>query len=389
MRVDESPEVCLAHVGSPSVVRVNAAGSAVDYGMRVGGSLVMSGGSDVSSYPINDLAIDSGNNVYLIGGANSNDFPTYRGVQGTKADGAGTGHDAYVAKLSDAAPAAMPTLAFSASAYSVAESAGTATVTVNRSGRGAGPVKIRVQSSNGTAVAGVDYTAVDTLLEWRNGDTTPKTVDVVLASDAVSEGPETLNLTLSDNQWCLGDPGTPSTAVLTITDAAPPPPPPPPPVPGSLQLSAASYAVGEGGGNGTITVTRTGGSDGAVSVRLQTANGTANAGSDYTATDVIVNFAAGDAADKTVNVPVLQDTTDEPDETVTLTLSAATGGATLGAQTTGTMTITDDDPTPAPPAPPAPPPPGGGGGGGGGFDGWVLSLLVGLIAWRQGRRRVV
>jgi hypothetical protein len=270
---------------------------------------------------------------------------------------------------------------------SVAESAGNATITVNRTGRAAGPVKIRVQTiAGGTATAGNDYTAVDTLLEWRNGDLTPKTVSVPILTDAFADGGETINLALADNQWCLGDVGAQGSAVLTIDDGAPPPPPPPP-APGTLQLSAATYTQSEGGANATITVTRTGGSDGAVSARLATANGTATAGSDYTATDVVVNFAAGDAASKTVNVPISQDTADEPDETVALTLSAPTGGATLGATTAATLTITDDDPTPAPPAPPAPPP--GGGGGGGGVDLYVLLALAGIAALRLRRRPAV
>jgi hypothetical protein len=387
MRVGESPEVCLANVASSSVVRFAADGASLDYGMRIGAPLVFSGGFDISSHLLNDIAVDPNDNVYVMGTTNSADFPTYRGFQPAKADGQGIGNEAIVVKLSDDAPFPMPTLAFSAATYSVAESAGNATITVNRTGRAAGPVKIRVQTiAGGTATAGSDYTAVDTLLEWRNGDLTPKTVTVPILTDAFADGGETINLALADNQWCLGDVGAQGAAVLTIDDGAPPPPPPPPPVPGTLQLSAATYTQAEGGANATITVTRTGGSDGAVSARLATANGTATAGSDYTATDVVVSFAAGDAASKTVNVPITQDTADEPDETVALALSAPTGGATLGATTAATLTITDDDPTPAPPAPPAPPP--GGGGGGGGVDLYVLLGLAGIAALRLRRRRV-
>jgi hypothetical protein len=336
LRAGESPEVCLANVASPSILRFAADGASLDYGMRIGAPLVFSGGFDISAHLLNDVAVDSGNNVYVMGTTNSADFPTYAGLQGAKADGAAIGHDAFIAKLSDGAPFAMPTLAFSAATYGVVESAGNASITVNRTGRAAGPVKVRVQTSAGTATATADYTNVDTVLEWRNGDLLPKTVNVPIVSDALAEGAETINLALTDN-WCLGDLGAPATAVLTINDSAPLP------AAGTLQISAATYSVAEGGANATITVTRTGGSDGAVSARLATSNGTATAGSDYTATDTIVNFAAGDAANKTVNVPVAQDTTDEPDETVNLTLSAPTGGATLGAITGATLTITDDD----------------------------------------------
>ncbi len=280
----------------------------------------------------------------------------------------------------------MPTLAFSAATYAAAEATGTATITVNRTGRAAGPVKVRAMASPGTAIATTDYTPTDVTLEWRNGDLTPKTFNIPIVNDGTAEAAETVNLTLSKN-WCLGDLGAQGTAVLTINDgAAPPPPPPPPPSNGTLQLSAATYAAAEGAGTVTITVTRTGGSAGAVSARLATSNGTAAEAADYTATDTFVTFAAGDTTAKTVTVPILQDTTDEPDETVNLTLSTPTGGATLGAQTSAVLTITDDDPTPAPPPAPPAPPGGGGGGGGGSTNALMLLGLAALLAAQRARR---
>src|SRR4030095_14765919 len=111
----------------------------------------------------------------------------------------------------------------------------------------------------------------------------------------------------------------------------------------TLQFSAASYSVAENGGNATITITRTGGSVGAVGVTVATSNGTAAAGSDYTATTQTVSFANGDTADKTVTIPILDDTLVEGNETVNLSLSNPTGGATLGSPSTAVLTITDND----------------------------------------------
>ena len=58
-------------------------------------------------------------------------------------------------------------------------------------------------------------------------------------------------------------------------------------------------------------MTRSGGSTGAVGVTFATSNGTATAGSDYTAVTQTVNFANGDMANKTVNIPIINDTTVE------------------------------------------------------------------------------
>ena len=115
------------------------------------------------------------------------------------------------------------------------------------------------------------------------------------------------------------------------------------PVPGTLQLSAATYSVNENVGTATITVSRTGGSSGAVGVNYATSNGTATAGSDYTAASGTLNWADADAANKTFTVPIIDDAATEASETVNLTLSAPTGGATLGTPSTAVLTITDND----------------------------------------------
>jgi hypothetical protein len=113
--------------------------------------------------------------------------------------------------------------------------------------------------------------------------------------------------------------------------------------PGTVQLSVNAATVGEGAGTVTITVTRTGGADGAVAVSYATANGTATAPGDYASAAGTVNFADQDSAPKTFTVTIVNDTTPEPDETFTVTLSNPTGGAALGANTVETVTITVND----------------------------------------------
>ncbi|MET0650605.1 MAG: Calx-beta domain-containing protein [Pyrinomonadaceae bacterium] len=122
----------------------------------------------------------------------------------------------------------------------------------------------------------------------------------------------------------------------------------PPTAAGQLQFSSASYSTVEGAGTAAVTVTRTGGSTGAVSATFNTSDGTAKAGEDYTTTSgLVVTFADGDAAPKTVQVPVTDDALNEPDESLELFLSNPSGGATFGSPAVATLTISDNnDPLP-------------------------------------------
>lgn len=87
---------------------------------------------------------------------------------------------------------------------------------------------------------------------------------------------------------------------------------------------------GEAAGTVTVTATRTGGADGAVGVSIATADGSAVAPGDYTAVVAgLLSWADGDSAPKSLNITIVNDTADEPDETFTVTISAPTGGAAL------------------------------------------------------------
>lgn len=115
---------------------------------------------------------------------------------------------------------------------------------------------------------------------------------------------------------------------------------------GTIQLSASSYSVNENGTSVTVTATRTGGSSGAAGISYATSNGTATAGSDYTAASGTLSWADGDTANKTFTVNITDDTTYEGNETFTATLSSPTGGATLGTPNSATVTITDNETQP-------------------------------------------
>jgi predicted outer membrane repeat protein len=111
--------------------------------------------------------------------------------------------------------------------------------------------------------------------------------------------------------------------------------------------AAASLSVPEGTGGSTIAVfnvTLSETNTQAVTVAFQTANGTAVAGADYTATSGTLTFPPGTSA-RTVPVSVASDALDEDDETFSLVLSSPVN-ATLGGSGSATATIVDDDAAP-------------------------------------------
>jgi MYXO-CTERM domain-containing protein len=114
---------------------------------------------------------------------------------------------------------------------------------------------------------------------------------------------------------------------------------------GTLQCSTASVSVGESAGMVTLSVTRTGGTEGAVSVVIATADGTATQPADYTQSMSTLNWSNGDSAAKTFNVPIIDDKVAESNETFTATLSNAVG-ASVGATPSVTVTIDDNDAAP-------------------------------------------
>ena len=110
-----------------------------------------------------------------------------------------------------------------------------------------------------------------------------------------------------------------------------------------LAFDQPTFSVNEDGTTiQQVTVTRTGGSSGSVAATINLTNGTATAVSDYNNTSITVTFADGEIT-KTVSIPIVNDNLIEGNETVNLTLTNPTNGATIGTQNTATLTIVDND----------------------------------------------
>jgi hypothetical protein len=189
-------------------------------------------------------------------------------------------------------------------------------------------ITVNYATASGTASAGSDYAAVSGVATFPPGITT-RTVAVPVIGDPVDEDDETLFLNLSGAvNASIGDPQ----GLGTIQDDDPPP-----------LIVIGDCAVTEGNA-GTVLcalpVTLSSASSRTVTANFATSNGTATAGSDYTATSGGLTFTPGQAT-KTVDVTVAGDSSIEADEDFLVTLSALSNAAAGDLQ--GIGTIVDDD----------------------------------------------
>ncbi|MFS0723851.1 FG-GAP-like repeat-containing protein [Paenibacillus sp. 1P07SE] len=125
------------------------------------------------------------------------------------------------AKLTLLTSRAEGELAFSAPTFSASEKDANAIVSVNRTGSAYGQTKVRIQTSDITAVAGTDYDAVDEMIVFGPGETT-KNVTVPVKDNSTHGTDRTFGVTISGptNEATLG---TLTSAVVTIQEDDPAP----------------------------------------------------------------------------------------------------------------------------------------------------------------------
>ncbi len=192
-------------------------------------------------------------------------------------------------------------------------------------------ITLTYATSDGTAIAGNDYTETSDSVVIPAGSTSA-TITIPVIGDTVYEGDETLTLTLTA---ATGATLANATATGTILNDDNEP---------SVSIANASVAEGNSGSTDLIfTLTASGTSDTDISVTYETTAGTAKAGKDYSETSGSVVIPAGRTS-AAIEIPVSVDTIYEKDETLTLTLISVSG-ASLGTAT-ATGTILNDDAEP-------------------------------------------
>ena len=195
-------------------------------------------------------------------------------------------------------------------------------------------VTVRYGTGNVTATSGSDYTAADGILTFAPG-VREQTVTIPIANDTLDEDEEQFTVTLSAAVNATPDAGS-RTATGTITDDDHTP-----------RLSIDDARAQEDAGHISFPVTLDNLSGKTVTVRYGTSNGTATGGSDYTTTNGTLTFSAGTRA-QAIAVPVTDDSLDEEDESLMVTLQSPTNATLDDASATGTI-VDDDDSVVFPP----------------------------------------
>jgi hypothetical protein len=190
------------------------------------------------------------------------------------------------------------------------------------------PTTVHYATADGSAIAGTDYTATSGSLTFGKGDTSLDImVDVI--GDRVPELDKTFYVNLTSPDAAI----TKSQATGTIRDNEP-----------RVSITDASVLEGNSGTTSlTFTIHLSVAYDQAVTVNYATTDGSATAGSDYTAASGSWTFEPGQPTSKDITMLANGDRVAEWDETFFVNPTTPNSYAAI-SRGTGVGTIWDDEP---------------------------------------------
>ncbi len=205
-----------------------------------------------------------------------------------------------------------------------------AVFTVTLSSPSVQDITVSCSTTGGTAISNSDFQPLFSAPVFIAAGAASGTITVKVLGDFRIENDEQFTLTLQNPSNATIAPGQGTGNGTIVNDDSN----------GKLQFSSQTYSVIEDAGNVVITVNRVDGATNTVTVDFATSNGTASAGSDYTATSGTLTFNQGETS-KSFSIPILNDNDVEGDETINLTLSNPGGasGVALGNPSTAVLTI--------------------------------------------------
>ncbi len=228
---------------------------------------------------------------------------------------------------------ATPTVTLGLSGSPMAEAGGVATVAATLSAVSGQNVTVNLAFS-GTATLTSDYTRSGTSISIPAGSLSGS-ITLTAVQDSIDEANETIIVDIETVVNATESGTQQVTAIITDDDAVP-----------AVAFDASSSSGAESVTPANLAISLSAASGQTVTVNYAVTGGTASGGGvDYTFTNGTLSFSPGETT-KNIQITVVNDTLDEENETIQVTLSSPVN-ATLGATTQHTYTVTDDDTAPS------------------------------------------
>lgn len=206
---------------------------------------------------------------------------------------------------------------FAAAGYTASTDDTEVEITVVRSGNLSVPATVDYMTGDLTAIFDHDYGAAYDTLSFAPGEASATFTVPLLGNRHAPDGLR-FSVTFVDGTGGAVLEAPAATIVTIENDHVP------------VQLAAVEYGFTTDDPSAQLTVTRTGDVARAVTVNYATADGTAHAGTDYTARSGILTFGPG-VTTRTITVPLLSNFAGPDNSDFTVTLTSPSGGAELGA----------------------------------------------------------
>ena len=224
-----------------------------------------------------------------------------------------------------------PVASFALQASSAQEDSGTHDVTVNLSPPPISTITLRYTEGSGTATSGSDYGLLPGTVRVASGATTA-TIPVRIIDDAVDDNGETIVLILTASTGYTVGANSRHTVTIRNHETATTP---------EISITAGPGVTEGGGATFTLTASPAPAAALTVAVTVTESGGYATAGTRQ------VTVPTGGTA--TFTVTTVDDSTDEPNGSVTATIGAGTGYTVSSSRGSATVAVSDDDdPPPAP-----------------------------------------
>ena len=227
-----------------------------------------------------------------------------------------------------------PVIDFNTTSSSEAESVSSKDLTVDLSAASGKNVTVDYAVTGTATGSGTDYTLANGTLTINAGLTSGTISISSIIDDSIDEANETIIVTLSNPSNATLGSDDAHTYTITDNDNAP-----------VIDFNAISSSGAESVSSAGLTVDLSAVSGQNVTVDYAVTGTASGSGTDYTLANGTLTINAGETSGTITIGSIVNDSLDESNETVIVTLSNSTN-ATLGSDDTHTYTITDNDDAP-------------------------------------------